>query len=231
MDSLLPATPATPARSGRCDGDRTGAAAPALAARHLSRMGAQSRPSPANSRPVAARCSSPSRIRPRRANACRSASWTRRSNGASSSHFSRYANTSSPAAVAARRSSRTAWQLRKRRRCAVSQALKPGLRSSSRPSRNSPLNSVDSARSRSGGSVSRPASPTRAISIASTKQPARSSLMVSALLVSTRRRPGSSTMLLTLLRHQRSSPRGSFGTSHSSSQSCRRDTARTASAR
>ena len=50
----------------------------------------------------------------------------------------------------------------------------------------------------------------RAISTASTKQSARSSLTVSPR-VSTRRRPGSSRRLLILLRHQRSSPRGSFG--------------------
>ena len=70
----------------------------------------------------------------------------------------------------------------------------------------------------------------RAISIASTKQSARSSRTVSPR-VSTRRRPGSSTRLRILLRHQRSSPRGSLGTSHSSSQSWLRVTACGASAR
>ena len=49
-----------------------------------------------------------------------------------------------------------AWQPRNRRRCAVSQPLKAGLRSISRPSRKSPANSADSARSRSGASVSMP---------------------------------------------------------------------------
>ena len=51
-------------------------------------------------RAVAARCSSPSRIRPRRPNAVSRHSCTRGSNGASSSHFSRYPNSSSPVAVA-----------------------------------------------------------------------------------------------------------------------------------
>ena len=68
-----------------------------------------------------------------------------------------------------------------------------------------------------------PRSAARAISIASTKQSARSSQMVSPR-VWTRWRPRSSTMLRILLRHQRSSPRGSLGTSHSSSQSWLRDT-------
>ena len=72
-----------------------GASACARAARHASRIGAQSRPSASNSRAVAARCSSPSRIRPRRASAFSRISCTRRSNGASSSHFSRYPSASS----------------------------------------------------------------------------------------------------------------------------------------
>ena len=63
------------------------AAACALADRHASRIGALSRPSASNSRMVAARCSSPSRIRPRRASAFSRSSCTRRSNGASSSHL------------------------------------------------------------------------------------------------------------------------------------------------
>ena len=77
--------------------------------------------------------------------------------------------------------------------------------------------------SRSGISAAMPSWVARAISIASTKQSAMSSLTASPR-ASTLRRPGSSRMLLSLLRHQRSSPRGSLGTSHSSSQSWLRDT-------
>ena len=80
----------------------------ALAERHASRIGAQSRPSASNSRVVAARCSSPSRIRPRRASASSRSSWTRRSNGASSSHFSRWPSTSSSGALPTRCSSSAA---------------------------------------------------------------------------------------------------------------------------
>ena len=66
-------------------------------------------------------------------------------------------------------------------------------------------------------SVSIPSSAAAAISSASTKQSSRSSAIMSPE-VTTRWRPGSSRTLLSLLRHQRSSPRGSFGTSHRSSQ-------------
>ena len=107
---------------------------------------------------VAARCSSPSRMRPRRASAVSRISWTRRSNGASWSHCSRYPNASSSGTLLTRCSSSAAWQPRNRRRCAVSQPLKTGLRSISRPSRKSPSKSADSARCRSGASVSMPSS-------------------------------------------------------------------------
>ena len=72
-----------------------GEAAWALADCQAWRSGAVSRPSPSNSRAVAARCSSPSRIWPRRANALSRSSWTRGSKGASWSHCSRYGNASS----------------------------------------------------------------------------------------------------------------------------------------
>ena len=72
-------------------------------------------------------------------------------------------------------SSRAAWQPRNRRRWAVSQPSKTGLRSMSSPSRRSPLNSAASARCRSGGSVSMPSPAARATSIASTRQSDRSS--------------------------------------------------------
>ena len=81
-----------------------------------------------------------------------------------------------------------------------------------------------------GASVWMPLSVARAISIASTKQSDRSSRTVSSR-VWTRWRLPSSTRLLILLRHQRSSPRGSLGTSHSSSQSWLLDTASGARAR
>ena len=61
-----------------------------------------------------------------------------------------------------------------------------------------------------------PARAAAATSTASTRQSPRSSETVSPE-VTTRGRPGSSRMLLSLLRHQRSSPRGSLGTSHRSS--------------
>ena len=121
-------------------------------------------------------------------------------------------------------SSSAAWQPRNRRRCAVSQPLKEGLRSISRPSRNSPLKRAQSARSRSGASVSMPCWAAQATSTASTRQSERSSLTLSPG-VSTRRRPGPSRTLLSLLRHQRSSPRGSLGTSQSSSHKRTRGTA------
>ena len=109
-------------------------------------------PSSSKSRAAAARCSSPSRIRPWRASAASSISCARWSKGASSSHFSRSPNASS-GALRARCSRRATWIPRKRRRWAVSQPLKAGLRSISSPSRKSPLKSVVSACWRSEVSV------------------------------------------------------------------------------
>ena len=183
MDAWSLAAAAVPSPSAAGDSDGTGATAQALAARHRSRMGAQSRPlafeQPACRRQVLLS----SRIWPRRANAFREPRARARRTAPASSHFSRCSNTSSPVAVAASRSSRTAWQPRKRRRCAVSQALKPGLRSS--------FQAVEKFAAEQGRQRSQPIGRQRresvlrwrgAISIASTKQSARSSLIVSPLV-------------------------------------------------
>ena len=207
-----------------------GEAAWALADCQAWRSGAVSRPSPSNSRAVTARCSSPSRIWPPRANALSRSSWTRGSKGASWSHCSRYGNASSSGSRLTRCSSRAAWLPRNRRRWAVSQPSKTGLRPISRPSRSSPPNSAASARCRSGGSFSMPSPAARATSIASTRQFERSSHTVSPR-VWTRFWPRSSTRPRTLLRHQRSSPRGSFGTSQRSSHNWLRAAGRGARAR
>ena len=123
-----------------------------------------------------------------------------------------------------RRSSSAEWQARNRRRCAASQLSNAGLRSMSSPSRKSPANNPARVSSRPGASASIPSREARAISIASTEQSLRSSRIVSAS-VWTRLRPGSSIRRRILLRHQRSSPLGSFGTSHRGSQSWLRVTA------
>ncbi|MNV57871.1 hypothetical protein D3C71_1502210 [compost metagenome] len=203
-----------------------------LTSRHASRSGRQSSPSASNARTAAARCSSPSRHWPRYPSESSTSSCACRSNGASWSHLSRQAKLSwDPAGrPATRYSSTAAWQALRRRRCAVSQLLKNGLRPISSPSRKSPTNSADSAPNRSRSALSMPCCIARPISMTSTWQSPRSSLTMSCA-VSILRRSGSSSRALALLRHQRSSPRGSFGMSHSSSQRCARMTACGASAR
>ena len=187
------------------------------ATRHASRTGPQSSPSLSNSRDVAARCASPSSIRPACASLPSRISCARRSNGASSSHCSRWPAASCGGSFWTSCSRIAAWLARKRRRWAVSQPPNCALRSISNPCRKSPANRSASSRRRSAVSFSTPALVAAATSSASTAPSPRSSRTMSAL-ASTRRRPGPSTMPLTLLRHQRSSPRGSSGTSHSSSQ-------------
>ena len=194
------------------------------------RMTPASSPSSSNRRAVAWRCSSPSRRRPLRASAPRRSSWARRSKGASSTHPSRYRNASSSGACVASRSSSATCAPWKRRRCPASHAAHAGLRSISRPSSSSPPNSASSAAALPGSSGSAPSFMARWISTASTKHPARSSRTASSW-ARRRCRPASSTTRRILLRHQRSSPRGSFGTSQRSSQSWLRGTSRGASAR
>ena len=215
---------------GACVSIFTRGSAPARACRHAARSFAPSRPSEANSRSAAARCSSPSCSRPRCARASSSRSCTRRSSGASCRHASSRASNSSGLASAASRCSSATWRSRKRWRWPISQPLNSGLRSSSMPSRKSPPNSCGSVRRVSASIASMPPCVARSISTASTKQSDRSSATVSPSLA-TRRRPGSSSSARALLRHQRSSPRGSLGTSHSISHRCPRVTGCAASAR
>ena len=232
-DSSAKGITATDARrAGLAPGStRGGVASSTVARRQASRSGPRSSPSLSNICAVDSRCRSPSRMRPCRASAANSASCTRRSNGASASHFSRCANTSSPEARRASGSSTAAWQPRSRRRCAPSQWPSSGAASSSSPSRKSPESSrAESARSSSTGRSSSPACTARATSRASTSASARSSLTVSPS-VATRGRFGASTSRRILDRHQRSSPRGSFGTSQNSSHRWPRVTGRGASAR
>ena len=162
-------------------------------ASHAWRTGPKSSSSDWKSAAAAARWSSQAPNWPRRASLARSAMWAQLSNGVSSSHFSRWAETSSESAgsVLTRCSSMAAWQDPKRRRCAVSQLLKSGLRSISSPSRKSPTNRLESACSRCGSSVSMPAAAADATSSTSTEMPSRSSAIVSPA-VSILRRSGSS---------------------------------------
>ncbi len=171
----------------------------------------QSRPSDSNSCVAAARCSSPSRIRPFRAEYIQQQFVNPLVERRKHQPFLQISK-----ALIVRSDFDKALEQRSliaaepARRCAVTQLLNAGLRSISRPSRKSPANIETRVRSRSGAIV--PMSfVARATSAASTKQSARSSLTLSAS-VSTLRRPGSSTRPLILLRHQRSSPRGSLGT-------------------
>ncbi len=138
---------------------------------------------------------------------------------------------SEPAGRVLTRCSRMAmWQEVNRRRCATSQLSKCGQRSSSSPSRKSPANRSDSACSRSGAECLYSCRAAAAISTASTETPSRRSPTVSPC-VSILLTSGSSRTPRSLLRHQRSSPRGSFGTSHRSSHRRLRPTACGVSAR
>ena len=130
----------------------------------------------------------------------------------------------------ARFSSSTVWMPRKRRRSAVIQASNIGLRAISRPSSNSPANRRREFRCRSTPNFWMPCSGARVTSSVSTDAvgEVEADRVPSAM---TRLRPCSSTSPRILDRHQRNSPRGSLGTSHSSSQICERATGRLASTR
>ncbi len=206
-----------------------------LAARQAAPNGRQSSPSASNKRTVRARCSSPSGNWPLRPSVASTSSCARRSNGASSSHFSRWANAccGSSCARLSTRCSRTArWPARKRRRCASSQAEKRGLRSISSPSRNSPVKRADSTCSASRSSWPMPGRKAWSIERASTvREPSDKSSRTASSTLSMRGRCGSSSTPRALLRHQRNSPRGSCGTSQSSSHRWLRVTAHRDSAR
>ena len=217
---------------------RSGAAAAAggpapcaLAERHASRSGALSRPSASNSRAVAARCSSPSRIRPRRASAVRRISWTCRSNGASWSHLLQVAERlvvgNAPdemlqqGGVAAAESPPLRGEPAVEDRAAVDLQALQKVAVEQRGQRSLPLRRERlDARLGRAGDLDRVDEAIRQVEpdgvLAGVDAPAASR---------------SSTRPRILLRHQRSSPRGSLGTSHSSSQSWLLATARGARAR
>ena len=170
---------------------------------------------------VVARCSSPSRIRPRRASAVSSSSCTRRSNGASSQPL---LEMSSEACVVRTRCARDAPARRvaaaepaplrgepavEGRSCGRSPVLRESRRRTTATQFPQPL-----GRKRLDAFL-RGARATRS----RRRSSRRDQVAIVSPCVSTRRWPGSSTRLLILLRHQRSSPRGSLGTSHSSSHS------------
>ena len=198
-----------------------------VAARQVRLSASQSRPSAVNSRTDVARCSSPSRKRPRRAIARSKRSCAPVTNGASCSHFSKWPQDSTSETLSTSCSSNARCQARKRRRWARSQPVNSGQRSISSPSRRSPLKRERSSRARSAAGVLTPACAARLTSSASTRVSARSS-RIRSCRPATRVSP---TMLRSLLSDQRSSPRGSLAVSHRSAQSRVRGAAPGVSAR
>ena len=113
--------------------------------------------------------------------------------------------------------------LRNEWRRADSQVESSGAPSSSMPSSRSPRKSSSAALRRSLAAAETPGATARSISRVSRSTSDRSSPTSALPLATTRARSVSSTSARSLLRHQRSSPRGSLGPSQSRSQRRVRD--------